>query len=477
MEGGERPTTTKKHYRQQKNASVLSVSLTRFFFVFCLSCSRTLMFQSSNSFLAGAISGGITTSCVMALGPGACNDNKFLSMVIEPYETELAHIYVHGEKTNVRFLDVRLEGQHMDEFVPIKPLVVIDDTSSGNVFTGLIGHTHVQANMNRNPGIDLMSAKSIGLDPAPYNQFWNSAFKLSQEENLLISGAGNEFIPGWVWGVDNNNIVVPDDVTIITDEAQLLYSNHYVLEVSITNTGPIIGLRPSSIMKSLGHDMAAFGIYAKTNVPGGVFCAMKNSNDQTVSSASHSGNGQWEFVGMTSFYSKTSSQFYVGIDTSLSPLTAPAMTVQLTAPILIYGETPGTPGASFLSTSGGQMSGTLSLGMMTYIPPSDDPSTAVDNYWTLPLGQGNIFQISYNSNDENNVINPVSKVLSRLNYSVDRYPVGTVITLLFKNDGFIIQNSVFIQLLNNQGFTSAPNSSITLVSVGTGLWQEISRNI
>jgi hypothetical protein len=66
-----------------------------------------------------------------------------------------------------------------------KPLVIIDDSSYGNVMTGIVnnssygnvmtgmlGHTHhVPADKNCNPGIDLMSAKSVGLDAAPLNQF------------------------------------------------------------------------------------------------------------------------------------------------------------------------------------------------------------------------------------------------------------------------------------------------------------------
>jgi hypothetical protein len=44
--------------------------------------------------------------------------------------------------------------------------------------TGMLGHAHVQSDMNRNPEIDLMSAKSVGLDAAALDQFWNSAFKL-----------------------------------------------------------------------------------------------------------------------------------------------------------------------------------------------------------------------------------------------------------------------------------------------------------
>ena len=30
--------------------------------------------------------------------------------------------------------------------------------------TGMLGHTHVQADTNCSPGIDLMGAKSVGLD-------------------------------------------------------------------------------------------------------------------------------------------------------------------------------------------------------------------------------------------------------------------------------------------------------------------------
>ena len=52
---------------------------------------------SSNSLLAGAISGGITEVGLIASGPGACNDNKFMAMVIEPGETNLAHAYVTSQ--------------------------------------------------------------------------------------------------------------------------------------------------------------------------------------------------------------------------------------------------------------------------------------------------------------------------------------------------------------------------------------------
>lgn len=75
---------------------------------------------SSNSFLGGAVTGGITEVGIYASGPGPCNDNKFMAMAIEPPETNLAHIYVTGSKTNIKLLDVRLEGTKM--FAAQKPL-------------------------------------------------------------------------------------------------------------------------------------------------------------------------------------------------------------------------------------------------------------------------------------------------------------------------------------------------------------------
>lgn len=165
------------------------------------------------------MSGGGFDSGIYAEGPGSCNDNKFYGMFIEPPDTTLTHVYVSGSKTNVRLHDVRLEAT--DKSLD-RPIVIIDDTSYGNVMNGMLGHTHVQANLNRNPGIDLMSHKSVGLDPAPVNQYWNAAFKGWD--------AVDKVMPGWSLGIKNADITILDD-------GEALYPDHNVISVDYLNYG------------------------------------------------------------------------------------------------------------------------------------------------------------------------------------------------------------------------------------------------
>ena len=118
------------------------------------------------------MSGGGFKYGLYAEGPGACNDNKFYGSFIEPPDTDETHVYVTGSKTNVRLCNVRLEATEK----PLdRPIIVVDNSSYGNVMTGMLGHTHIRSDLNRNPGIDFMSAKSVGLNPVPLNQFSNGA--------------------------------------------------------------------------------------------------------------------------------------------------------------------------------------------------------------------------------------------------------------------------------------------------------------
>jgi hypothetical protein len=382
--------------------------------------------------LAGAISGGITEVGIVAQGPGACNDNKFMAMVIEPPETSLAHVYVTGSKTNIRLLDTRLEGTEM--FAQQKPLVVIDDSSYGNTITGMLGHTHVQADLNRNPGIDLMSAKSVGLDPAPLNQFWNAAFK-----GLIDSN-----VPGW--SIPNNG-----QVTISDTEA--LYADHNVLAIDYLNYGGPFKLQADILPKSPGHSFVTFGIYARTTISNAIVAAMRDERGSIISSASHSGSAEWEFIGMSALYDKTAPYFYFSITND----------VEVTAPTLVYGETPATPGASLISSSGAKMAGTLTMGMTTAHAPESG------SFWLLPKNEGNIFVMDMNGNP--------SRSIYRINHNTaDRFPRGSVVTLMFAEAGTSVINNVYIKLTNGQSFTSTSQSSLTLVANGDPTWTEISRN-
>lgn len=392
-------------------------------------------FVNSNSFLAGAVTGGITEVGLIASGPGPCNDNKFMAMSIESSETNLAHVYVTGAKTNIKLLDVRLEGTEMGE--PKKPLVIIDDSSYGNVMTGMLGHTHVKADFNRNPGIDMMSAKSVGLDPAPLNHFWNAAFK----------GLVDNTIPGW-------SITSNGEVTIASnDEETPLYADHNVLSIDYLNYGGTFKLMADSLPKSPGHSMATFGIYAKSTVPNSISAAMRYESGSIISSASHSGSGEWEFIGMTALYDQNAPYFYFSITGD----------VKVTAPSFVYGKTPATPGASLLSSSGARMSGTLSMGVATAVAPPDG------DRWQLPKNEGNIFIMDMDGNP--------NRSIRRINDSTaDRFPKGSIITLMFEEAGTYVVHNGYIKLKENNSFVSTTRSSLTLVGSGSSSWVEVSRN-
>lgn len=395
-------------------------------------------FVNSNSFFGGAISGGITEVALRAEGPGACNDNKFYGVVIEPPSTNLAHVYVTGSKTNVRLLDTRLEGTDM--FAMDKPLVIIDDSSYGNVMTGMLGHTNIRADMARNPGIDFTSAKSVGIDPAPLNMLWNAAFHGYDSAARSMVGWS---LPGTNW-----------QITALSD-SEVLFADHQVLAIDYLNYGGPFKLSPDILPKSPGHSFVTFGIYARSSVAGSIAAAMRYESGSIISSSSHSGSGGWEFISMSALYDKTAPYFYFSITGD----------VDITAPTLVYGQTPATPGAEFLSSSGAKMSGTLSMGLTkAYPPPSSTPY-----YWVLPKNEGNYFDMDMQGSP--------SRTIIRLNHSTaDRFPKGTVVTLLFSEAGTTVKHNAYIELKGSSNFVSSENSSITLISHGGPTWTEVSRN-
>jgi len=230
-------------------------------------------FVNSNSFHDGAISGGITNVAVLVNGPGACNDNQFQGMVIEPPETSITHIHVSGAKSNIRMNDVRLEGSGMPSD---RPLVIIEDDSYGNVMNGMLGHTFVQADLNRNPEINFMSNKMVGVKPPPYNLFWNAAF------NGLNETATSMDLPGWTSQVGNL------EATYDSTQTQLFH-NHKILQLTYVGNGSPGELRPKTIPNSPIHSFVSFGVYAQSTVAGSIGAAMKYETGSTITSSLHTG--------------------------------------------------------------------------------------------------------------------------------------------------------------------------------------------
>jgi hypothetical protein len=152
----------------------------------------------------------------------------------------------------------------------------------------------------------------------------------------------------------------------------------------------------------------------------------------------------------------------------------------LTAPSFTYGSRLASPGAEFISSSGGKMAGVLSSTYESLITAD----VLSNNVITLPRS-GNYF-----------ILNPLPSVgtsgcpdsyedVNAINIDFGKiFERGTVITIITSACGECIpcldfKNSQFLFLTGGNDFRpKALWSSITLmcISSSTGLWIEISRN-
>ena len=113
------------------------------------------------------------------------------------------------------------------------------------------------------------------------------------------------------------------------------------------------------------------------------------------------------------------------------------------------------------------MSGTFTLGGAIGTPPAPELNTPY--FWVLPKNEGNVYMMEMQGD-------PLRHI-HRLNHSTaDRFPSGTVITMVFEEAGTRVKSSAYIKLLNNQDFVSSAQSSLTLITKGSATWYEVSRN-
>ena len=68
--------------------------------------------------------------------------------------------------------------------------------------------------------------------------------------------------------------------------------------------------------------------------------------------------------------------------------------------------------------------------------------------------------------------------IARLSYSTaDRFPYGTVVTLVWEEAGNTVVDSAYMKLKNGQNFVSGEQTSLTLMTKGSATWYEVSRNV
>jgi len=228
-----------------------------------------------------------------------------------------------------------------------------------------------------------------------------------------------------------------------------------VISVDKLSDGGAFKLMSDETLLVRGHDFVTFGIYAKSSLSNSISAVMRSTHGNIITSGPHSGSGDWEFIGMSTLYSKTAPYFYFSLTGD----------VELTAPTLTFGQSPATPGAELMSSSGARMSGTLSMGVAIALPPP--PATPYN--WKLPKNQGNVFRMDMQGD-------PIRTIIRLNDSTADRFPSGTIVTLMFSEAGTTIRNNAYIELENGKNFVSTETSSITLVSYGGPSWTEVSRN-
>lgn len=295
--------------------------------------------------------------------------------------------------------------------------------------------------------IDLQGESDIGVRPSGHNLFQNSGFK----------GLANGALPYWEFK-SCTGCTPPDALAI---EAATIKENHNVLKLTIgAGKKSILGQIGTYFTDAYQNRECLFGAMVKSdeaNVK--AFSAYQTCGGGNFSSGSpHPNDGKWHFIGKpaeldTDNTCQPNPQFIFDNTAGGS-----AATVYITTPSFVFnrGEKPALD-AGPITSAGGIMTGTLSTAMMTVASP-------VTNALQL-TADANLFQIT--GTNEINSINQNSNI----------FPQGTMITLLFESSGLqVTHDNTKLKLLGAANYTSEAYSTLKLLSLGDGTWQEIDRN-
>ncbi|MEM6801510.1 MAG: glycosyl hydrolase family 28-related protein [Bacteroidota bacterium] len=384
-------------------------------------------FVNSNSFHKGIISGGGYDKALFIEGG---NDNDFWGQVIEPYVTNVAHIYVERGQFIARGL--RLEGAQQPSdrpllyFAPGTNETIIDGTYAGGFILD-----------KGDNELNLSSSNSLNTRNPGTNIIKNSA----------LLGIVNQDIPTWEFSHNNFLMeVLPPEVV----------DAHRVLKLSIP-PGEILYLGPTEFdaprRKVLPREsFANFGAYIKTadaNFAYTTFLAKTG----VITSLPHPAHDDWHFIGLRGetpdnhIRPKFMLDNQTGTDTAVAYITCPTFNWGMTLP---------AAEAAPFPVTGGQVYGTLSTSLVeVYVPDN--------NILVLPK-EANTFIIKGNNG------------ITRINHTGDdKFPRGTIITLLFENAYIGLPSNAYLKL--KAPYSSKEKSSLTLVSMGDGTWWEVNRNL
>ncbi len=383
-------------------------------------------FINSNTWNHCQISGGGFKHGVLVDGG---NHNIFKGVIVEPPSSTHGHFVV--SKGEITGTEIRIEGVHQDDLIP---LIKFDKKTKNSTLTGIYaGGLTLDKGNNF---INMKSGKAIHYRNSSYNKFRNATF---------FSPDG-QTVPDWE--VTGNNV----QMEIL---APSLSETHNIIKLTVP-AGITARVEPSALARPLVkdlplYDQVNFGFYIKTNVPGVAYTYTNASKGWTRSNP-HCGSDDWEFVGMNAESNRNQpARFAAQVENT----TGSSITVYISTPTLCFGNQLPTLDEKPLLSSGGQLHGLLIDAVASSTIPSN-------GYLDLPQ-TANYFEVT-NSNN-----------IARINHqTANRFPKGSILTLLFDMAGVGVTNGAYIQL--KSGFTSVANSSLTLMSNGNGTWREVNRN-
>ncbi|MEO0899147.1 MAG: glycosyl hydrolase family 28-related protein [Bacteroidota bacterium] len=385
-------------------------------------------FVNSNFFQKVVVSGGGFDTGILIDGG---NNNVFTASIIEPYESEVAHLAIISGQISA--YDLRIEGRDQGN---VRPLIKVNAGTFNNLIEGVFSGGIIEDKGANS--IRMISSQNIQVESSGENMLTNSVFK----------GIENNLIPAWS---------ITGAVSSIEIDEEQLVPGHNVLKVvvpvgEIAVFAPILTElpRPSGLHNT---DFCSMGIYGKTDVEGAIQMIFNDFNGDKQS-VGHTGNNDWEVIGMTGKTPVNAPPFpRIRLINSLGNK---ELVCYITTPTFTFGNKLPEIRGKAIRQNGGKLYGTLSNNITNYQIPSD-------NRLLLPA-TGNIFVLS-GSHD-----------IHRINdLAEDRFPAGCVITILFNDAGVKLQQIGFLFLVRD--FISTANSSITLLSMGNGTWKEINRNL
>ena len=377
------------------------------------------------------------------LTEGGLTTTDWYSLSIQTDCPSAGHIVLNTGLVNMYGLHIESEDAACSEETV---LVQLAENTRGSYIHGTAGKGRVID--NGSSFIDLTGESSIGIRPSGNNLFQNAGFK----------GLVNDELPLWEF-IDCSGCTTPTGIAIEAPEWQ---ENHNVLKLTLA-AGQKTQLSPKALYftRAYQNKECLFGAMIKSDASDVIVAAGYERCTSGIgfsASSAHPNDDNWHFVGKPSEMDPDNtcpSKPRFVFDNTAGTSDA---VVYITTPSFVFsrGEKPALA-AGPITTAGGIMTGTLTTAMLDITAPADN---------RLQLtADANVFQIS-----GTNAINSI-------NSSIDIFAQGTLLTLLFENSGLQVSHDLSkIKLLGGADYFSEEYSTLKVVSLGDGSWQEVDRN-